>query len=55
MKRICLDAGHGGNDVGALGPSGLKESEMALDVCERAKFILSTYVCLLYTSPSPRD
>lgn len=49
MKRICLDAGHGGNDVGALGPSGLKESEMALDVCERAKFILSPYVEVVMT------
>jgi N-acetylmuramoyl-L-alanine amidase len=49
MKRVCLDAGHGGNDVGALGPSGLKESEMALDVCERAQFILSPYVEVVMT------
>jgi len=49
MKRVCLDAGHGGNDVGALGPSGLKESEMALDVCERAKIMLSPYVEVVMT------
>ena len=49
MKRVCLDAGHGGNDVGALGPSGLKEAEMALDVCERAKIMLSPYVEVVMT------
>ena len=47
--KVCLDAGHGGNDVGALGPSGLKESEMALDVCERAKFMLSPQVEVVMT------
>lgn len=47
--KVCLDAGHGGNDVGALGPSGLKESEMALDVCERAKIMLSPYVEVVMT------
>jgi len=49
MKRVCLDAGHGGNDVGALGPSGLKESEMALDVCERAKIMLAPQVEVVMT------
>lgn len=33
--RIAIDAGHGGNDPGALGPSGLKESEIARDICKR--------------------
>ena len=45
MKKIVyLDPGHGGHDPGALGPSGLKESEMALDVCKRAKEILDPYL-----------
>jgi N-acetylmuramoyl-L-alanine amidase len=45
MKKIVyLDPGHGGHDPGALGPSGVKESDMALDVCIRAKRMLSPYV-----------
>lgn len=47
--KVCLDAGHGGHDVGALGPSGLKESEMALDVCERIKAMLEPLVEVVMT------
>lgn len=35
MPVIVLDPGHGGSDPGALGPSGLKESDVVLDVCKR--------------------
>lgn len=31
-KTICIDAGHGGKDPGALGPNGLRESEVNLAV-----------------------
>jgi N-acetylmuramoyl-L-alanine amidase len=45
MKKIVfLDPGHGGADPGALGPSGLKESDMALDVCQRAQKLLCDVV-----------
>lgn len=48
MKVVVLDPGHGGHDSGALGPSGLKEAAMALDVCKRAQALLAPYVkCLL--------
>ena len=40
LPIVVLDAGHGGHDSGALGPSGLKESDMALDICLRAKRLL---------------
>lgn len=30
VKRIMLDAGHGGEDPGALGPNGLKEKDIVL-------------------------
>lgn len=30
---VCLDAGHGGSDPGAVGPSGLRESDIALELC----------------------
>jgi N-acetylmuramoyl-L-alanine amidase len=32
---VVLDAGHGGRDEGAIGPSGLKEKELVLDVVQR--------------------
>lgn len=45
---VVLDPGHGGSDPGAVALSGLKESEMALDVCQRAQVLLNRYVnCLL--------
>lgn len=35
LRFIVLDAGHGGHDSGATGPSGLQEKEVALDVTKR--------------------
>lgn len=32
-KIICLDAGHGGNDPGAVGPSGTLEKDNTLAIC----------------------
>ncbi len=32
---VVLDAGHGGHDEGATGPSGLREKELVLDVARR--------------------
>ncbi len=32
---VVLDAGHGGRDEGAIGPSGLQEKELVLDVVQR--------------------
>jgi len=32
--KICIDPGHGGNDSGAVGPTGLKESNVALGICQ---------------------
>lgn len=40
VKRIVIDPGHGGTDYGAIGPSGLKEKDVALDIAlELAKII----------------
>lgn len=50
-KTVVVDSGHGGHDSGALGPSGLKESDMALDVGLRIKSLLDPYVnCILTRS-----
>ncbi len=32
VKRIIIDAGHGGDDFGAIGKSGLKEKDVVLDI-----------------------
>lgn len=39
---IVLDAGHGGHDPGAVGPTGLTEAEVVLDVAKRARSLLWT-------------
>lgn len=36
VRRVVLDPGHGGYDPGAVGPSGLREKDVALDIAHRA-------------------
>jgi N-acetylmuramoyl-L-alanine amidase len=38
-----LDPGHGGRDPGAVGPTGLKESDVALNVCKHLAAYLSPF------------
>ncbi|WP_158212246.1 N-acetylmuramoyl-L-alanine amidase [Natranaerobius trueperi] len=40
-KKVVLDAGHGGSNTGAIGPTGLKEKEVALDVTLMTKELLT--------------
>ncbi len=35
IKTIAIDAGHGGQDPGAIGKSGLKEKQITLDIAKR--------------------
>lgn len=35
LRAIVLDAGHGGHDPGAVGPGGLQEKDLVLDVTRR--------------------
>ncbi len=44
MRRIVLDPGHGGSDPGAIGPNGLREKDVTLDVAHRAAPILAREV-----------
>lgn len=39
-KRIVLDPGHGGSDPGAIGPTGLQEKDVVLDIAKRVKDII---------------
>ncbi len=40
LRTIVLDAGHGGHDSGAVGPTGLMEKELVLDVTRRVARLL---------------
>jgi N-acetylmuramoyl-L-alanine amidase len=37
---VAIDAGHGGRDTGAIGPTGLLEKEVVLDVAQRVRELL---------------
>ncbi len=41
IKTIIIDAGHGGKDPGAIGPTGLKEKTVVLDVSFRLKELIT--------------
>lgn len=42
ISRVVLDPGHGGKDNGAVGPDGLKEKDVTLDVAHRVAPVLAT-------------
>jgi N-acetylmuramoyl-L-alanine amidase len=42
IGRIVIDAGHGGHDTGTIGPNGLMEKEVVLDVALRLGRLLET-------------
>jgi N-acetylmuramoyl-L-alanine amidase len=41
-RRVVIDPGHGGHDPGAVGPSGLCEKDVVLDIALKLKEILRT-------------
>jgi N-acetylmuramoyl-L-alanine amidase len=40
LHTLVIDPGHGGHDVGAVGPTGLQEKELALDIARRLAALL---------------
>jgi N-acetylmuramoyl-L-alanine amidase len=40
LKRIIIDAGHGGHDPGARGPDGLEEKVTCLDIAKRLRGLI---------------
>ncbi len=41
VSRVVLDAGHGGNDPGATGPTGVKEKDVTLDIVHKLAPVLA--------------
>lgn len=49
-KKVCLDAGHGGADPGAVGPHDTKEKDVVLDITRKTGAILESHgVDVIYT------
>lgn len=46
---VCIDAGHGGHDPGAVGPTGLQEKDAALNVALLMGAILQPLCHVIYT------
>lgn len=42
VRTIVLDPGHGGKEVGAIGPNGLVEKETTLEICRRLRSMLAS-------------
>ncbi len=42
VGRIVLDPGHGGHDTGTIGPQGLREKDLVLDVSQRLGRLIET-------------
>lgn len=43
VRRVVLDPGHGGDNLGALGSAGIREKELCLDVAKRAAAWLTSH------------
>ena len=41
IRKVVIDPGHGGNDPGAIGRTGLKEKDLVLDIAKRVREQLS--------------
>jgi N-acetylmuramoyl-L-alanine amidase len=42
LGRVVIDAGHGGHDTGGIGPTGLTEKDLVLDVAKRLQILLES-------------
>ncbi|MBM4282186.1 MAG: N-acetylmuramoyl-L-alanine amidase [Deltaproteobacteria bacterium] len=42
VHRVVIDAGHGGHDTGALGPTGVREKDVTLQIAQRIRDKLNT-------------
>lgn len=49
MAKICIDPGHGGADPGAVGPTGLKEKDVALAISKQVAGLLKPICTVVMT------
>jgi N-acetylmuramoyl-L-alanine amidase len=42
VHRVVIDAGHGGHDTGAIGPGGVREKDITLQIAQRIRDKLNT-------------
>lgn len=55
LNKVVLDAGHGGNDPGAIGKNGLKEKDANLDIVKRlSAFLKDSGVQVVLTRSSDK-
>lgn len=55
LDLVVIDAGHGGKDPGAVGPTGLKEKDITLDVAQRLnKYLKSKNIKTVMTRDSDK-
>lgn len=55
LQRIVLDAGHGGHDPGAIGPGGLQEKDVVLDVTKRVARLVEEKLGIKVALPRTGD
>lgn len=55
IYTVVLDPGHGGVDPGAIGPTGLKEKEVVLDIALKAKKLLTNNLGIKVVLTRERD
>ena len=55
LSNVVIDAGHGGNDPGAIGKNGLREKDVNLDIAKRLSDLLrGEGVCTVFTRSNDR-
>ena len=55
IETICIDAGHGGTDLGAVGKSKLQEKDITLDVAKKLKRMVESKMGLRVLMTRERD
>jgi N-acetylmuramoyl-L-alanine amidase len=55
IETICIDPGHGGTDIGAVGRSGLKEKDITLKVSQKLKSIIESKLGLRVVMTRDKD
>lgn len=55
VSKVVIDPGHGGHDVGSIGPSGYTEKELVLDIARRLKNLIEAELGLQATLTREHD